>query len=80
MTIGVQSINAHTVLKKRKCSMAGVKVIKHSCAECAHHKCSCVCAKHCCDGSCQVLHIKRKCTIKACVNFKLDKCFKGSED
>ena len=62
--------------------MAGVKTIKYTCAECAHHRCTNPCAggKHSCDGNCYVLYARRKCTIKICANFKLDKFFKGSED
>lgn len=76
------SINV-LIVEDERSSMTGTKTInKYTCAECTSHKCTCVCAggAHHCDGNCHSIYERRKCNSKICVNFKLDKYFKGSED
>ena len=56
--------------------MPGIKTKnKYTCADCLYHKCDCYCAggKRACDGRCIWDKKSRKCTIKICSNFALDK-------
>ena len=42
------------------------KPIKYTCADCAHHICSCVCVNgtYACNGDCKVIEQKMKCDAK----------------